>query len=1388
MHKILNILLSFTLVCLALTSNFASNTNITSMMPVNVFAGNDTVICQASTLPLAELNATITGAVSDGYWFTQGDGFFDPGGLNNVLFSTANAYIPGPSDIVKGHFNLILVSFDPDGNGPESQAKDTVKVTLQNSPVLACHGSLNVSLGNNCTEVVTPQMLLTNPVQPYNQYIVTLTDPNGNILADDILTVNELEETVQFSVGHLCGANTCTGTLKPQDKTPPVLQCANITILCDEDSRADSLGYPVSPIATVTTQGPYNYLVTNLDACGTVDMSYSDDVQDMNCLGGLEGRIIRRWIAADAHNNSTSCTQVISIKTKGLLDVTLPSNYNDNTLPSLECNGGWPQLANGHPNPTFTGKPETDGCKYLESTYTDLTFDFCGNTYKLLRKWLIVDWCTNETIEHNQIIKIVDTTAPTFTTVDSLNLITTTYDCHTGKIKLPLISNVSDCSNVDTIFTLKDTFNTSYSSLVTRLKDTFYLDSLPVGYYLGSYIVSDECGNKDTLSFPIKVRDNKVPFAVCKQFVKISIINNGSARMYPNSLDDNSVDNCQIDSFSIAKMIDPCGNTPNTFGKYIDFCCEETANPVMAALQVTDIYGNKNTCMTEVTVEDKEKPIINCPSNITIDCEYPIDVDNLGEFGTIVSNSNLIKPFYIYDSVNNGFAGTDGLATDNCMVSYDSTHVLNVDCYEGTLIRDFVAIDLFGNKASCRQTINIVNNEPFKASDISWPDNIDIDGCDTLDLDLNITKQPTYINKNCANVESTYEDQYFYNTNEACIKILRNWTVVEWCSYDPNTNQGIYSYAQIIKLNNTIAPEVSLTCEDTLVCNISLDCSNVNYIDTLSASDDCTTLQNLKWSWEIDSNNDGTIEYTGTESVINVDLENGQYQVYVEVIDQCGNISNCDYEILVKDCKRPTPYCVSNLTTVIMPSSKQLEIKAHQFDYDSYDNCTPKENLLFSFSSDKYDSTQIITCNDISNGVADVLDITLYVTDEAGNQDFCVVELAIQDNDDVCQDVGSLTSISGKVETYNKKKVENAILFINSDVDIYNQSKLTNSQGTYTFESLPTTLTFNVRAGHQGPANEELSTFDLILLQRHILGIAPLTSPYQIIAGDANGSKKINVSDLVAIRKVILGITNNFGNDLPAWRFIDADQTFTDIKNPWNFKELIELDTLSHNNNIANFVAVKIGDINGSIGNIRSNGASNNRNNREQIIEKKSIGNTHNYSITENIDLDGFQLSIEVKDFDEITFNQKIEDHVDYFINESNVMKIVCYLPYSETMSIGESLMIIHSAETNTVSSSLTPEIYVDNEIKAIQILDVNNNSDTKTQYIDHGIKYVNGTFELSESLEEGGNIYIYDISGKLISQGVVINHKIEIKLPAGIVIVSYLSPKNSYSQKIFIQ
>lgn len=108
-----------------------------------------------------------------------------------------------------------------------------------------------------------------------------------------------------------------------------------------------------------------------------------------------------------------------------------------------------------------------------------------------------------------------------------------------------------------------------------------------------------------------------------------------------------------------------------------------------------------------------------------------------------------------------------------------------------------------------------------------------------------------------------------------------------------------------------------------------------------------------------------------------------------------------------------------------------------------------------------------------------------------------------------------------------------------------------------------------------------VSTFDMVLISRHVLGIDPITDPKALIAADVNGSGSITNLDQIVIRKVILGITNQFNPNVPAWRFITCGYSFTNPSSPWSqLPDASVFDYVAPSLAEPCFEAIKMGDVN----------------------------------------------------------------------------------------------------------------------------------------------------------------------------------------------------------------
>jgi hypothetical protein len=286
----------------------------------------------------------------------------------------------------------------------------------------------------------------------------------------------------------------------------------------------------------------------------------------------------------------------------------------------------------------------------------------------------------------------------------------------------------------------------------------------------------------------------------------------------------------------------------------------------------------------------------------------------------------------------------------------------------------------------CTQTIHV---KDFYGGSygIVWPKDYTVDDCGAnLDNYAPDLLPPPY-NKpsvgsggSCSLIGTAYKDLVFTFAEGACYKILREWTVIDWCKYNPDYpwSGGIWKHTQIIKIANHTAPVFNEPCDDIVVEGYENDCAG-RYHRTYNVTDDCTPVEGLKYDYKIDlyANGSYDIMYEGTGApTVDKVLPLGWHKILLYVEDQCGNKTTCSHKIHVVDKKKPTPVCLHGLSSVVMPIGGMVTIWAKDFDVSSYDNCTPQSKLKFSFSADVYEKSRVFDCDDIG-----VVPVQICVTD-----------------------------------------------------------------------------------------------------------------------------------------------------------------------------------------------------------------------------------------------------------------------------------------------------------------------------------------------------------------------------------------------------------------------
>lgn len=130
--------------------------------------------------------------------------------------------------------------------------------------------------------------------------------------------------------------------------------------------------------------------------------------------------------------------------------------------------------------------------------------------------------------------------------------------------------------------------------------------------------------------------------------------------------------------------------------------------------------------------------------------------------------------------------------------------------------------------------------------------------------------------------------------------------------------------------------------------------------------------------------------------------------------------------------------------------------------------------------------------------------------------------------------------------------------------------------------------TFRPRKATDIPANQGVSTLDILLTRRHILDpnneSTHLGNPYQLLAADVNRSGSVSTLDILLMRRLILDPIqfNYYITDQDVWQIMPATHSFGNPSAPWAPPGLLNLPEVATDRADLDFTAVKLGDVNGN--------------------------------------------------------------------------------------------------------------------------------------------------------------------------------------------------------------
>ena len=405
-----------------------------------------------------------------------------------------------------------------------------------------------------------------------------------------------------------------------------------------------------------------------------------------------------------------------------------------------------------------------------------------------------------------------------------------------------------------------------------------------------------------------------------------------------------------------------------------------------------------------------------------------------------------------------GFPGTlqgtngGGNVTDNCTnltVCVSDEVVANGDCGGVTITRTFTATDEKGMEASCAQVLNLRNvvGSTEGDSDVYLPPFTAPVECDEDAPTLadgnpspDLTGYPFVytvggvvdLDDDYCNVGATFEDGPRIEICDGAYKLIRTWTVVDWCM-----PTDLFTYPQIVKVGDFTAPEV--TCPDGsnnpgLAGNVPypvfstspFSCTASFAVPEAQATDNCSgtsVLTEIVTTVEVDITNPyGQVIGTGLDTVLVATVPAGANRVVAGIPvgqhffrytadDGCGNttVAYCRFE--VRDLIEPAASCDDQLNVSLGGGFSDIGLEevrarifAEDFDEGSTDNCgiasLEVRRNKFDFFNYTCGNGFGVTNPILFDGwgpyvdffccdVGEEIEIELRVTDVNGNQNIC---------------------------------------------------------------------------------------------------------------------------------------------------------------------------------------------------------------------------------------------------------------------------------------------------------------------------------------------------------------------------------------------------------------
>jgi len=904
-----------------------------------------------------------------------------------------------------------------DAAGNTATCNFDVTVEDNETPIITC--PTDITVNTDCNEATVNWTATSNDNCP-GEMVVCTSNPGDTYP----LGTTTVMCTVTDAAGNVA---TCDFNITVIDNVPEPLDCTGI-----DSVRPADMG-----VCTYTAQGGEFDPTSNANCSGT---TITNDINNTATLANEvfpKGTTPVIWTVTDAGGNMTTCEIQITVNDEELPSITCPADITvENDAGVCEAAVTWatPTVVDNCPDEAVTSTHNpgdifpkgtttvtytvTDcggnvaTCSFdvtvndteapVITCPTDVTVSTTAGTCEATATWIAPtlgatasDNCPDAVITSTANpgdTFPIGTTAVTYTITDSGgNVVMCSFDIFVEDSEVPTITCPTDVTVSTTPGTCEATANwtipagSDNCSGVTVVGTNNPGDTFPKGTTTVTYTVTDAAGNTATCGFDVIVEDTELPAITCPADITIPTdagVCTAAVTWTPPIPTDNCPD----------EILTSTHNPGDTFPK----------GTTTVTYTVTDCGGNIATCSFDVTVEDRELPVIICPTDVTVSTDAgictatatwtpPAPTDNCPDevvtsthnpgdtfptgtttvtytvtdcganvvtcsFDVIVEDNNL-PTITCPDDV---FAVTDAgactgivnwtvpAANDDCSaVTLTTTNEPGSEFSKGTTTVVYTATDASGNIATCSFDVTVFDTElPV----LNCPGNVTVGTDDSICEAIVTWTEPVPID-NCPDYTLTSN----FNPGDT---FPLGTTTVEYFVTDCGGNVTSCSFE--VTVEDDEAPEI-ICPADVMVSTTPGICTGVATWAIPPPTDDNCDIIIITSTHE-----SGDVFAIGTTTVV------------YTVTDAGGDASTCSFDVTVVDNEPPTITCPPDIT-----ATTDCNEAVVNWVTPSTDACTPTTIMCTSSPGDTFplgDTQVTCTATDAAGNIT-TCDFTITVTD-----------------------------------------------------------------------------------------------------------------------------------------------------------------------------------------------------------------------------------------------------------------------------------------------------------------------------------------------------------------------------------------------------------------------